>query len=183
LILAESSKRITLADVRTIVRAVPAYVAVVAVFVRPDPADVAAALALGAVAQFSGDESPEFCAQTAGPRFIKALHFRSGESYGPADAQAMADRFPTADVMFDSRVGEKFGGTGTRGPWDLIAPVARRRRVIVSGGLDPENVGECVRRVRPFGVDVRTGVETGGVKDIQKVRAFARAVRESDAQT
>ena len=70
LILAESSKRITLADVRTIVRAVPSYVAVVAVFVRPSPADVAAALALGAVAQFSGDESPEFCARGGGA----ALH-------------------------------------------------------------------------------------------------------------
>ena len=164
-------------------RSVPAYVAVVAVFVRPSPADVAAALAFGAVPQFSGDESPEFCVQAAGPRFIKALHFSPGQSYEPADAQAMADRFPTADVMFDSRVGEKFGGTGTLGPWELIAPVARRRRVIVSGGLLPENVGECVRRVRPFGVDVRTGVETAGVKDNQKVRAFARAVRESDAQT
>jgi phosphoribosylanthranilate isomerase len=169
--------------VRTIVRAVPAYVAVVAVFVRPSAADVAAALALGAVAQFSGDETPEFCREVAGPRFLKALHFRAGETHGPDEAQAMADRFPTATVMFDSRVGEKFGGTGTLGPWELIAPVARRRRVIVSGGLAPENVGECVRRVRPFGVDVRTGVETGGVKDIQKVRAFARAVRESDAQT
>jgi phosphoribosylanthranilate isomerase len=48
--------------------------------------------------------------------------------------------------------------------------------------LTPENVGACVQRVRPFGVDVRTGVETAGVKDMEKVRAFARAVRESDAQ-
>jgi len=181
MILADSPKRVTLADVRTIVRAVPAYVAVVAVFVRPSPAEVAAALELGCVPQFSGDETPEFCAAAAGPRFIKALHFAAGRAYAPTDAEAMAERFPTADVMFDSRVGETFGGTGTLGPWDLIAPVARRRRVIVSGGLSPENVADCVRRVRPFGVDVRTGVETGGVKDMHKVRAFARAVRESDA--
>lgn len=183
MILADSSKRVTLADVRVIVRAVPAYVAVVAVFVQPAPAEVAAALELGCVAQFSGDETPEFCAATAGSRFVKALHFVQGTAYTPADAQAMADRFPTADVMFDSRVEELYGGTGALGPWELIAPVARRRRVIVSGGLTPENVADCVRRVRPFGVDVRTGVETRGVKDMHKVRAFARAVRESDAET
>jgi phosphoribosylanthranilate isomerase len=182
LILAESSKRVTLADVRAIVRAVPAYVSVLAVFVRPSPADVAAALALGCVAQFSGDESAEFCSATAGSRFVKALHFDAGRAYAPADVEAMAGEFPTADIMFDSRAGEKFGGTGTVGPWDLIAPVARRRRVIVSGGLTPENVGTCVRQLRPFGVDVRTGVETRGIKDDDKVRAFVRAVRESDAQ-
>ena len=182
LILADSPKRVTLADVRAIVRAVPAYVSVLAVFVRPAPADVAAALALGCVAQFSGDESAEFCTAAAGSRFVKALHFDASRTYVPADVEAMAEAFPTADIMFDSRVGETFGGTGTVGPWDLIAPVALRRRVIVSGGLTPENVGACVRQLRPFGVDVRSGVETGGIKDDNKVRAFVRAVRESDAQ-
>ena len=183
MILAPSPARVTLADVRAFVRAVPGYVVPVAVFVRPAASDVATALELGCVVQFSGDETPEFCAATAGSRFIKALHFLAGETYQPADAEAMAAAFPTADVMFDSKVDAKFGGTGTLGPWDVLAPLAQRRRVIVSGGLTPQNVGACVRRVRPFGVDVRTGVETGGVKDMHKVRAFVRAVRESDAQT
>lgn len=178
----ESPRRVTLADARTILRAVPGYVTVVAVLVRPEPAQVAAALELGCLVQFSGDESPEFCAAFGGARFIKALHFDAGRTYEPADADRMAARFPAADVMFDSQVGSRFGGTGTQGPWELIAPVARRRRVIVSGGLTPENVGECVRRVRPFGVDVRSGVETNGVKDREKIHAFARAVRESDAE-
>jgi len=53
----------------------------------------------------------------------------------------------------------------------------------VSGGLTPENVGDCVRRVRPYAVDVRSGIETGGVKDPQKMRAFVHAVMEADAQT
>lgn len=175
-------KRVTLADARAVIGSLPAYVSVVAVFVRPKPEEVRAALELGCVAQFSGDESPEFCAAVAGPRYIKALHFEAGRSYAPEDADAMAARYPSADLMFDSRVGETFGGTGRLGPWELIAPVARRRRVIVSGGLSPANVGACVRQVRPFGVDVRTGVETGGAKDPQKMRAFVRAVRESDAE-
>jgi phosphoribosylanthranilate isomerase len=183
LILTEASpRRVTLADARTILRAVPAYVSVVAVFVRPQASEVAAALALGCLAQFSGDESPEFCNTAGGLRYIKALHFAAGQSYAPADAERMAGEYPDADLMFDSQVGSMFGGTGTTGPWELIAPIARQRRVIVSGGLTPENVGACVRRVRPFGVDVRSGVETGGVKDGTKVRAFVTAVRESDAE-
>lgn len=183
IILAPSPKRVAFADARAIVRAIPCYVAAVAVFVRPEPGDVAAALALGCIAQFSGDESLEFCAALAGERFIKALHFEAGRSYGPADAERMADAFPAADVMFDSRAGETFGGTGTRSPWEAIVPVARRRRTIVSGGLNPDNVADCVRVVRPFAVDVRSGVETGGTKDHHKVRAFVRAVRETDAET
>jgi phosphoribosylanthranilate isomerase len=176
-------KAVSLADARAVVRAVPPYVSVVAVFVRPEAATVAAALELGCVPQFSGDETPEFCGKVAGERYIKALHFDTGRTYADGDAAAMAARYPTADVLFDSRVGERFGGTGRRAPWELIAPVARRRRVLVGGGLSPDNVADCVRAVRPFGVDVRTGVETSGVKDQAKMRAFVRAVRESDAET
>jgi phosphoribosylanthranilate isomerase len=184
LIMAAGTPRaIGLADARTVVRAVPPYVSVIAVFVRPEPAAVAAALELGCVPQFSGDEPPEFCAAVAGPRFVKALHFEAGRNYAPGDAETMAARYPTADLLFDSRVGEVFGGTGKRAPWELIAPVARARRVLVGGGLSPDNVADCVRAVRPFGVDVRSGVESGGVKDRDKMRALVRAVREIDAET
>jgi phosphoribosylanthranilate isomerase len=54
--------------------------------------------------------------------------------------------------------------------------------VIISGGLTPGNVGACVRQLRPYGVDVRSGIETGGVKDLEKMRAFVRAVKEADEQ-
>jgi phosphoribosylanthranilate isomerase len=178
-----SPKRVDLEQARVLLRAVPTYVVPVAVFVRPTSELVAATRALGFVTQFSGDEAPDECEQLAGERYIKALHCEVGQSYTSGELAQMAAAYFQADVMFDSRIGETFGGTGRVSPWELIAPIAAARRTIVSGGLTAENVAECIRAVRPFGVDVRSGVETDGQKDPQKVRAFVRAVREIDAKT
>jgi phosphoribosylanthranilate isomerase len=153
------------------------------VMVNPDETFVDDVLALGMVPQFSGDESPEFCADWANGRYVKAIHFTSGTEYTPADAEAAAERYPGADLLFDSRSGALYGGTGTTFSWPLVEGIARRRRIIVGGGLSPENVADAVRGVRPFGVDVRTGVESDGKKDVEKMRAFVRAVREADKGT
>lgn len=161
-------------------RSVPPFVAVLGVFVNPDEALVAGALELGCVPQFSGDETPAFCDRVARGRYVKALHFEHGGAHSAAGAQAMAERYPAADLLFDSRQGTLYGGTGTAFDWPLVEAIARRRRVVVGGGLVPENVGAAVASVRPFGVDVRSGVETNGVKDRTKMRAFVRAVRETD---
>ena len=168
----------TVADARAVVRSVPAFVAVVGVLVNPSPALIADVLALGCVPQFHGDESPEFCAANAHGRYVKALHFEHGTRYTAATAEAMAGRYPDADLMFDSRAGALYGGTGTPFDWPLVEGIARHRRVIVSGGLQPGNVAAAVASVRPFGVDVRSGVERDGVKDRELMRAFVRAVRE-----
>jgi phosphoribosylanthranilate isomerase len=169
---------VTPADARAIVRSVPSFVAVVGVMVNPGPALVAEILALGCVPQFHGDETPEFCAATAHGRYVKALHFEVGKSYTAASATAMAERYPDADLMFDSSAGPLYGGTGTPFDWPLVEAIARRRRVILSGGLRPDNVAAAVASVRPFGVDVRSGVERDGVKDPALMHAFVRAVRE-----
>jgi phosphoribosylanthranilate isomerase len=171
---------VSVADARAIVRSVPPFVSVVGVMVNPSPAEVAEILALGCVLQFSGDESPEFCASVARGRYVKALHFVHGESYTAAGAEAMAACYPEADLLFDSRAGELYGGTGTSFDWPLVTAIAGRRRVIVSGGLGPGNVAAAVASVRPFGVDVRSGVERDGRKDRSLMRAFVRAVRETD---
>jgi phosphoribosylanthranilate isomerase len=182
-IFADSPRQVTLADVRAIVRGVPPFVSLIGVMVNPEPAFVAGVLALGCVPQFSGDESPEFCAEVAGGRYVKALHFERFLVHTAADAEAAADRYPDADLMFDSRGAGLYGGTGTTFSWPLVEGVARRRRVIMSGGLTPDNVATCVRSVRPFAVDVRSGVESHGAKDREKMRAFVRAVREVDEGT
>jgi phosphoribosylanthranilate isomerase len=182
-IFAASPRQVTLAQAREIVREVPPFVSVLGVMVDPDPEFVADVLALGCVPQFSGDESPEFCAAVARGRYVKALHFERYLVHTAADAEAAADRYPDADLMFDSRGAGLYGGTGTTFSWPLVEDVARGRRVIMSGGLTPHNVATCVRSVRPFAVDVRSGVETHGAKDREKIRAFVRAVREVDEGT
>ena len=179
-IFAASPRKVSLANARAIVQSVPSFVAVVGVMVNPDETFVDDVLALGMVPQFSGDETPAFCADWANGRYVKAIHFVSGRAYTPADAEAAAARYPDADLLFDSRSGALYGGTGTTFSWPLVEGVARKRRIIVSGGLVPDNVGDAVRGVRPFGVDVRSGVETGNRKDVAKMRAFVRAVREAD---
>ncbi|HEY9179436.1 MAG TPA: hypothetical protein VIO32_01875, partial [Candidatus Baltobacteraceae bacterium] len=87
---------------------------------------------------------------------------------------------PRAILLFDTITNGQRGGTGVTFPWRTIAPVARQRQVVVGGGLTPENVSNCVRTVRPFGVDVRTGIETNGRKDLTKMRAFVQAVKDTD---
>jgi phosphoribosylanthranilate isomerase len=83
--------------------------------------------------------------------------------------------------LLDTHVEGALGGTGRAFDWTVAAEVARRFPIVLAGGLTPENVGEAVRRVRPWAVDVSTGVETDGVKDLAKIRAFIAAVREADA--
>jgi phosphoribosylanthranilate isomerase len=179
-ILATSPRKVTLANARALVRSVPAFVSVVGVMVNPDETFVDDVLALGMVPQFSGDESPEFCATWANGRYVKVIHLTSGVDYSAADIEAATARYPDADLQFDSRAGALYGGTGTAFSWPLVEAIARRRRIIVSGGLLPENVAAAVAGVRPFGVDVRSGVESGDKKDTVKMRAFVRAVRETD---
>ena len=85
-------------------------------------------------------------------------------------------------IVLDAQVQGEYGGTGQQFDWDLAADFAGAFEMSLAGGLSPDNVQEAVERVRPWGVDVSTGVETDGEKDVAKVRAFAEAVRAVDAR-
>jgi len=180
-IVADSPRRVTLDEAAGIALAAPPYMAKLGVVVDP-PADLAVRLrSFGFTLQFSGDESARVCETLAhGSAYVKAFHVDGGtEDAGFERIEAYTHATP----MFDTRVDGKAGGTGIPFLWRIVESIAKRRAVIVSGGLTPGNVGACVRAVRPYAVDVRSGIETNGHKDIDKMRAFVRAVRDADAET
>jgi phosphoribosylanthranilate isomerase len=123
--------------------------------------------------QLHGDEGPAFCtavAQRTGARVIKALRIDSGAAI--QDAQ----RFHTDFHLLDAAAGSAYGGTGRTWDWALAAQRHSQVPVILSGGLTPENVADGIAAVRPWGVDVASGVESApGIKDPAKVEAFIAA--------
>jgi phosphoribosylanthranilate isomerase len=117
--------------------------------------------------QLHGSEQPGF---EAGKPVIKVLKVRQGEIPG-------ADDWPDP-IMLDSWSADQRGGTGRAWDWELARPLLARRRVFIAGGLEPGNVGKVVSELKPYGVDVSSGVESSlRVKDPGKVRAFIHAVR------
>jgi len=160
---------------REIRDALPPFVQAVALFVNPDAAQVAQVIGRvhPSMLQFHGEESPEFCAQFGVP-FIKACRVKKG-----VDALEYLRPFSGAAAwLFDSHVPE-YGGVGESFDWSLVP--AAEKPVILSGGLSQANVGEAVRRVRPWGVDVSSGVESAkGIKHAGKIAAFIAEVRNAD---
>jgi phosphoribosylanthranilate isomerase len=156
--------------------ALPPFVQTVALFVDPDAAQVAQVLGRvrPAMLQFHGDESPAFCAQFGVP-YVKACRVRAG-----VDLLEYLRAFSGAAAwLLDSFV-EEYGGVGERFDWSLV-PARRDRPLILSGGLARDNVAEAIRRVRPWGVDVSSGVESAkGIKDAAKIAAFIAEVRHAD---
>jgi phosphoribosylanthranilate isomerase len=181
-IFAESDRQVPIDDAAEIVSRLPPFTTVFGVFVDPDVATVRYAQDAmpGLHAQFSGDELPAFCESASTLRYLKALHL--GGPRDDAEVIASAAEYPRAVPLFDVWHPQKRGGTGVTFDWSRLAGARKPPVFAVSGGLTAENVGECVRLLKPNVVDVRSGVETNGRKDPAKVRAFVRAVREADAQ-
>ena len=148
----------------------------VGVLVNLPPAEAREVVAIARLqaVQLHGDEDPSAYASLGVP-IIRAVQLR-----GQADVDA-ALALPTGvTVLVDAAAGSARGGTGTTANWALAAEVARHRPVILAGGLTPGNVGAAIRAVRPWAVDVSSGVESApGVKDHAKLHAFANAVAAS----
>ncbi len=159
-----------------IVGELPPFVTTVGVFVNQPLAEVlriAAQCGLQA-AQLHGEEPAEYSRRIP-VRVIKAIRVREAE-----DLRAMAT-YPAHAFLLDAFVEGQRGGTGTSISWELARQAKGRVPIILAGGLRPETVGEAVRAVRPYGVDVSSGVERSpGRKDHEKVREFIAAVREAD---
>jgi phosphoribosylanthranilate isomerase len=156
--------------------ALPPFLQTVALFVDADAAQVAQVIGRvhPAMLQFHGDETPQFCGQFGLP-YVKACRVRPG-----VDALAYLQPFARAAAwLLDSFVPE-YGGVGETFDWSLV-PAERSRPLILSGGLERGNVARAIRAVRPWGVDVSSGVESAkGIKDAAKMAAFIAEVRHAD---
>lgn len=174
----ESPRYIDPERAAAIAASLPAFVSAVGLFVNETAENVAAIAARVRLdlLQFQGDETPEFCAGFGRP-FVRAVRMEEG-----TDLIEYAHRFSRAKaLLLDAHVPGERGGTGRTFDWAAIpreVPVP----LILSGGLTAQNVGRAVREVRPWAVDVSSGVERErGVKDPAKIVEFIRSVRREDA--
>src|SRR5712692_3794327 len=172
----KSPRHITEAEAAEIRARLPKKIEAVGIFVNASPAEVTSlrkSLKLDAV-QLHGDETPDSVAQIARlMRVIKAFRVE------PEFPLATLDEYPEAFAfLFDAALAGQYGGTGLTTDWDVARRAALSRRIILAGGLKVGNVGEAVRIVRPYAVDVASGVESKpGKKDHARMRDFVQAVR------
>lgn len=172
-----SPRNVDLATAISIAAALPPFVTTVALFVNPQSSKVEAVLRglRPDVLQFHGDESPAFCASFGVP-WIKAARVKPG-----VNLVQYAENYRDAQgLLLDAFVEGAAGGTGRSFDWNLI-PADLPLPVILSGGLDADNVREAIERVKPWAVDVSSGVEASkGIKDAAKIAAFMQGVRSAN---
>lgn len=171
-VFAPSPRRITPPEAERIIRELPPFVSKVGVFVdapRREAQETAGVCRLDAL-QFHGEESPDYCRGWL-QQVVKGFRVRD------ASVLEQLQRYDADAFLLDAYVPGMAGGAGQRFDWGLARQASRRWRVILAGGITPDNVEQAIRQVRPHAVDVSSGVETGGVKDPEKIRALLMAVR------
>ncbi len=189
LVLAPSPRRVTPergVEIARAVRAQDVGTQLVGVFVNDDARTVnrlAAEIGLDRV-QLSGDEDAAICAAIEKP-LIRVIRVSASDTAASVAGRlaAAAGALVGKDVLWllDTAAAGVYGGSGVSFDPTAAITAARRAPVILAGGLNPQNVARAVRKLNPYGVDVSSGVETDGRKDIAKIRAFVRAVRQADA--
>lgn len=171
-----SPRNVQIECVAKIVQKLPLWVLKVGVFVNPAPELVMTALGNCGLnmLQFHGEESPDFCA-SFGVMNMKAFRIKDAESL------LRIPNYHTDVCLLDSHVAGKQGGTGEQFNWDLAVEAKKfGKPIFLAGGLTPENVSQAVHEVRPYGVDVSSGVEASpGKKDHGKIWDFVTAARKA----
>lgn len=173
-----SPRHVSLAQARVIAHSLPPFITSVALFVNPSEDEVETVLreVRPDVLQFHGSETPEFCARFGVP-WLKALRVQAG-----LNLVEYAARYHQAQgLLLDAFVEGQAGGTGSTFDWTLI-PAALPLPVVLSGGLDADNVATAIRQVKPWAVDVSSGAEAAkGIKDAAKIAAFMQGVRNGSS--
>lgn len=171
-----SPRAVDIGRAQAIARVLPPFVTVVGLFVNAEHFVIEEVLCHVRidVLQFHGDESPADCGGYGRP-YIKAVPMR-----GAVELQELEDRYSDASaLLLDTYSPAGGGGTGKTFEWSWV-PRNANKPIILAGGLTPRNVGDAIRAVRPYAVDVSSGVEVAkGIKDVDKVAAFMRAVASS----
>jgi len=174
-----SPRHVDVVQAGHLARCMGAWQTPVALFVNPQPEFVQSVIAEipNVLLQFHGDESPAFCESFQRP-FMKAVRMKPG-----VDLLAESARFHAAQAMLVDSWSEAYGGTGHTFDWSLLPKASELKQALVlSGGLDELNVAQAVAVLKPYGVDVSSGIESArGVKCIEKIEKFCRAVHKADA--
>ncbi|MBI5826367.1 MAG: phosphoribosylanthranilate isomerase [Deltaproteobacteria bacterium] len=173
----KSLRYITPLAASRIVEGLGPFITTVGVFVNESPEEIKAAISISGIdcVQLHGEEGPRDCLGY-GLDVIKAIRVRDS-----SDIERLED-FRVSAYLLDTYREGMHGGTGEAFDWDIAVEAKRSGRVILSGGLDPDNVGEAVRRVRPYAVDVSSGVESApGRKDPDRVLRFIKEARAASA--
>ncbi len=170
-VLTPARRQVTLQEATVVLAAAGKGVRKVGVFVDPDADEVRAAIDIVGldIIQFQGAESPEFCNQFSIPAMKSFKATPNGVLPDPGP-------YPPGPIHLDAP--GTVGGSGVEWDFSLARGIASERPVMLSGGLNPDNVAAAVTTVQPWAVDVSSGVETDGVKDLALIRAFVERARE-----
>jgi phosphoribosylanthranilate isomerase len=171
-VFAPSPRRVTAQEAERIIKDLPPFISKVGVFVdtpRRDVDEIAEACRLD-VLQFHGEETPDYCRGWR-QQVVKGLRVRDGS------VLEQLDQYDVCACLLDAYVPGQAGGTGQCFDWNLVRQAGAHRRIILAGGITPDNVEQAICQARPYAIDVSSGVETGGVKDPDKIRALLTAVR------
>ena len=170
-----SPRNIAREDAARIIEQLPPFIQTVGLFVNESIETInnIADLCGLDVIQLHGDETPQFC-NSINRRVIKALRIKDISSLEPLES------FNVAGMLLDAWSPSEQGGTGRTFNWDIAEIASQKKQIILAGGLSPDNVTEAIRKVRPYAVDVSSGVESSpGVKNHMLLRDFIRKAKES----
>ncbi len=174
-----SPRHVSIEQSRKIVAALPPFLTTVGLFVNAAQSQIQRLLEQVPIdlLQFHGDETPDEC-EVYGKPYIKVIHMKEGVDLLNAEKQ-----YCNANgLLLDTFIPGEPGGTGERFDWKMV-PDEMEKPIILAGGLTPTNVATAVQKIRPYGVDVSSGVESSkGIKDIVKIANFINAVQRAANQ-
>jgi phosphoribosylanthranilate isomerase len=176
-VFAESKRKISLEKAKQIISKLPKEIKKVGVFVNPSKEFVEEVVSTTGIdiVQLHGGETPDFCHSIPYPT-IKAFSIES-----PSDLMQIHE-YPCEYILLDGPKGKYYGGNGISFDWDLLSEFDfKDKKVILAGGLNTQNIAEAIEQTSPFMVDVSSGVETDGEKDLSKIKLFLNIVKNKQS--